>query len=62
MQAPTATELLNLQAVQRALEQAWLDSFSDDPARRHEKVAGFTWIPVPAQSWSAERQGEFEPQ
>ena len=37
MQAPTAAELLNEAIVQRALEQAWLDSLSADPLQRHEE-------------------------
>lgn len=37
MHAPTAAELLNEPVVQQALEDAWNDSLSDDPARRHEE-------------------------
>jgi hypothetical protein len=35
MQAPTATELLNHPFVQRALEEAWVDSLSSNPLNRH---------------------------
>ena len=37
MQAPTATELMNEPVVQQALEEAWKDSLSHDPVRRHEE-------------------------
>jgi hypothetical protein len=37
MQAPTATSLLSDVVVQQALEQAWIDSHSADPIRRHEE-------------------------
>jgi hypothetical protein len=37
MQAPTIADLLNDPTVSQALEQAWTDSLSDDPARRHEE-------------------------
>lgn len=37
MEAPTATELLNHSTVRQALEDAWVDSLSGDPARRHEE-------------------------
>src|SRR5262245_16550474 len=37
MQAPTVAELLRDPDVQRALEQAWVDSLPDDPAQRHEE-------------------------
>ena len=37
MQAPTATELLNHPAIRLAIEEAWTDSLSGDPARRHEE-------------------------
>ena len=37
MLAPTVDELLKNNLVQEALEQAWLDSLSDDPTRRHEE-------------------------
>jgi len=36
-QAPTTIELLNHLLVQQALEQAWIDSQSADPAYRHEE-------------------------
>ncbi len=34
---PTVAELLNDPVVQRALEQAWVDSQADDPVQRHEE-------------------------
>lgn len=37
LSAPTAGELQSHPLVQRSLEQAWQDSLSDDPARRHEE-------------------------
>ena len=37
MQAATASYLLNHSRVRQALEQAWLNSLSADPARRHEE-------------------------
>jgi hypothetical protein len=47
MQAPTATELLTHPAVHQALEEAWTDSLSDDPAQRHEEGG---WIYADLQS------------
>jgi hypothetical protein len=37
MQPPTAADLQKLPVVRQALEQAWLDSLSGDPNRRHEE-------------------------
>jgi hypothetical protein len=37
MQAPTAADLLNEPVVQRALEEAWIDSVAADPVQRHEE-------------------------
>src|SRR5260370_42576203 len=37
MHAPTAADLLNQPVVQQALDQAWTDSLSADPALRHEE-------------------------
>lgn len=37
MRSPTAAELQNEPLVLQALEQAWIDSCSDDPTRRHEE-------------------------
>jgi hypothetical protein len=37
MKPPTAAELLKVLVVQNALEEAWTDSHSGDPARRHEE-------------------------
>jgi hypothetical protein len=37
MQAPTIADLLRDPTVRRALEDAWADSVTDDPARRHEE-------------------------
>lgn len=37
MTAPTVAELLEHPLVQDALEQAWRDSYPDDPDRRHEE-------------------------
>jgi hypothetical protein len=34
---PTMADLLSNPVVQRALEEAWLDSQADDSARRHEE-------------------------
>jgi hypothetical protein len=45
MQAPTAAELLREPVVQRALDQAWLDSLPSDPARRHEE-GGWIYVEV----------------
>lgn len=43
MQAPTAADLLNELVVQRALDQAWIDSLPSDPFQRHEEGG---WIYV----------------
>src|SRR5579864_5274621 len=43
MQAPSATDLLNEQVVQQALEQAWNDSLPGDSVQRHEEGG---WIYV----------------
>jgi hypothetical protein len=37
MQAPTTAELLNEPTDQQALDNAWVDSLANDPARRHEE-------------------------
>lgn len=37
MDAPAAAELLNDPTVRAALEEAWADSLSHDPDRRHEE-------------------------
>lgn len=37
MDAPTARELLQVPAVQRAIEGAWADSMPTDPDNRHEE-------------------------
>src|SRR5436309_1729304 len=37
MAAPTAADLWQETVVQQALEQAWMDSLSGDPALRHEE-------------------------
>jgi hypothetical protein len=37
LRAPTAAELLRDATVQGAIEQAWLDSLSANPMRRHEE-------------------------
>jgi hypothetical protein len=49
MRVPTATELLHETGVQQALEQAWLDSRSDDPAWRHEEGGWIYLNPVTGQ-------------
>jgi hypothetical protein len=45
MHAPTAADLLNEPVVQQALEDAWNDSLSDDPDRRHEE-GGWIYMDV----------------
>jgi hypothetical protein len=35
--APTASDLLDDPIVQAAMQQAWIDSFADDPNARHEE-------------------------
>jgi hypothetical protein len=37
MQAPTIAQLLNDPTVQRALEDAWVDSLPGNPVQRHEE-------------------------
>jgi hypothetical protein len=49
MQAPTIVDLLAAPVVRQALEEAWLDSASDDPARRHEEGG---WVYADTQTGS----------
>src|SRR5262245_4976548 len=43
MQAPTISDLLNDPTILQALEDAWADSETTDPARRHEE-GGWVYI------------------
>ncbi len=53
-QPPTADELLAHPVIQQALEQAWDDSCSDDPARRHEE-GGWIYLDVSTGELSVQR-------
>jgi hypothetical protein len=52
---PTAAELLNHPLVQDAIEQAWNDSRSADPMRRHEE-GGWVFIDTTTGDISVQRQ------
>jgi len=45
--APTSSELLNHPVVRQALDQAWLDSQTEEPLQRHEEGG---WIYMDTQS------------
>src|SRR5262245_3470930 len=48
MHPPTAAELMNDAIVRQALEDAWTDSLTDDPNRRHEE-GGWIYLNVAGQ-------------
>jgi hypothetical protein len=54
MQAPTTAELLNDPVVQQALDRAWVDSLSADPARRHEE-GGWVYLDTTTGALRVER-------
>ncbi len=45
MNAPSVADLLNHGEVQRALDEAWANSFPNDPVRRHEE-GGWVYMEV----------------
>jgi hypothetical protein len=61
MQAPTAAELLNEPTVQRALEEAWVDSKADDAAKRHEE-GGWIYMDVATGALSVQRAAPRKPE